>query len=371
MSSTLRIVFVVGSLEIGGAEMQAVGLATRLVLRGHDVRMIALMRGGDLEQDLHDAGIPYRILHIERLIGRSDRGRLDAGETLRGIRILARLSRWFRRESIDVVQAFLLWPSAITLPLAAISGVHVRISGRRNLGTDVAGRRYPVVERVAARASNHVVAVSRAVADAVVAQGVPGRKIRIVYNAVELPPSPAGAVRNQPARGVMIANLIPYKGHRDLVEAMKLLDDPPALDCFGDGSERETLERLIADADLTDVMTLHGLVPHASRRYLDAQFAVLASHEEGMPGAVLEAMAAGLPVVATAVGGVTEVVRDGETGLLVPPHDPLQLSRAIQRLASDPDLRAELGRNARREAGERFSWDRCVREHELLYFKRR
>jgi glycosyltransferase involved in cell wall biosynthesis len=362
-------VFVVGSLEIGGAEMQAVGLAKRLTLRGHDVRIVALMRGGELERDLRDAGVQFRILYIERLIGRSARGRIDAAETLRGLRILARFARWLRNESIDVVHAFLLWPSAITLPLAAMSGVRVRVSGRRNLGTDVAGRRYPVVERVAARASHHVVAVSRAVADAVIAQGVPSHKIRVFYNAVEIPRSPARAVETQPPRGVMIANLIHYKGHRDLVEAMKLLDHPPPIDCYGDGPERGTLERMIADADLTGVITLRGLAPHAARSYLDAQFAVLASHEEGMPGAVLEAMAAGLPVVATAVGGVTEVVRDGETGLLVPPRDPVRLSHAIERLASDPDLRVRLGKNARREAGERFSWERCVREHELLYLK--
>jgi glycosyltransferase involved in cell wall biosynthesis len=327
---------------------------------------MALMRGGPLEDDLRSAGIDYRILGFDKLIQRNERGAVAVRKTLRGLGRLARLVGWLRREQINVLHAFLLWPSAICLPIGALAGVKVRISGRHNLGTDVAGRRYPILERITGLSSHYVVAVSHAVARAISAQGAPGAKIHVIYNAVDEVPAARGVDR-QPPRGVMIANLIHYKGHRDLIEGLALLKDPPHIDCYGDGAERESLEDLARKRNLDGVIVFHGLVPEASRVYQDAQFALLTSHEEGLGIALLEAMAAGLPVVATAVGGVVELIRDSETGLLTPARDPASLARRIDQLASTPELRLTLGRNARREVLERFSWERCVAQHEQLY----
>jgi glycosyltransferase involved in cell wall biosynthesis len=94
---------------------------------------------------------------------------------------------------------------------------------------------------------------------------------------------------------------------------------------------------------------------------------VLASIWEGMPNAALEAMAVGLPVVATGVGGTPEVVADGETGLLVPPRDPDGLSQAIARMLHDPELWRRMGQAGRRRVGQRFSVERMVRQTERLY----
>jgi glycosyltransferase involved in cell wall biosynthesis len=153
----------------------------------------------------------------------------------------------------------------------------------------------------------------------------------------------------------------------DLVEALDLLENPPVIDCYGEGPERERIERAAAQGRVEGRVRLHGRVDNAAEKYREAQFAVLASHEEGLPNAVLEAMASGLPVIATSVGGTPELIAHGETGLLVPPRAPLELARAIETIINDPSLRVELGRRARRRIEERFSWDKCVREHEDLY----
>ncbi len=115
----------------------------------------------------------------------------------------------------------------------------------------------------------------------------------------------------------------------------------------GEGPERERLERIVAELDLGDVVTFEGFVPDAAGRFADAQFSVLPSHNEGLPNAVLESMAYGVPVIATAVAGVPELIDDDVDGLLVTPGDSKALAAAIERLTADPTLRVRLGAAAR------------------------
>jgi glycosyltransferase involved in cell wall biosynthesis len=94
---------------------------------------------------------------------------------------------------------------------------------------------------------------------------------------------------------------------------------------------------------------------------------VLCSHQEGFSNAVLEGMASGLPMIVTDVGGNAEAVLDGESGIVVPPHDPIQLAEAIVRLANDPPLRARLGDAGRRRMAEHFALDRSIGAYDALY----
>jgi glycosyltransferase involved in cell wall biosynthesis len=363
---SLRIILGTGSLEIGGTERQVVRLAVELQGRGHEVTVLVLTRAGALATDLESAGVPVWELGLERELSRSATGRIRMRGLLRLWRRWFGLVRALRRRRPDVVHAFLFWSYVLLLPAARLARVRLRISGRRNMGTEKwAHRLYPLVERAADACSHLVVANAEAIAE-VVGAGVPKRKIRVIPNGVDLG-TPPHAVGRQPARGVMIANLISYKGHEDLLRALSLMLDPPDIDLYGDGPERARVEELVAALGLRGTVRLHGRIPEAARYYHDAQFAVLASHEEGMPNAILEAMAVGLPVVATAVGGVPEVVRNGHTGVLVPPHRPAELAAGIARLAGDPQLRVTMGRTGREMVATTYSWERCVRAHEALY----
>jgi glycosyltransferase involved in cell wall biosynthesis/SAM-dependent methyltransferase len=357
----LRITFVLGSLEIGGVERHTVDLATRLVARGHSVHIVSLMAGGPLEDDLQRAQITYEILGAERVIERSASGAVRPIGSLRNVARLVALVPRIRARRPQVVQAFLLWPSVIGLAAATGALVPVRISTRCNLGTDVTATRHPWAERVVPRLAHRTVAVSRAIAAT-----VPFGDAWVIYNGNAARPF-AAEVSAQPARGVMVANLIHYKGHADLIRALGLLEDPPVVDCVGEGPERANLEELIADERLEGVVRLRGRSSDPSAFYHRAQFALLPSREEGFGNAALEAMAAGLPIIATQVGGLPEIVCHGETGLLVPPGDPTELAAAIERLASDPALRVRLGTAARADVTDRFSWERCVAAHEQLY----
>jgi glycosyltransferase involved in cell wall biosynthesis len=337
-----------------------------LAERGHEVTVLVLTRVGPLAAELQAAGVPIWELGLDGVLARSAKGHVSVGHTLvlwrRWIRLVAEL----RRRRPDVVHAFLFWSYVLVLPAAMAAGVKLRVSGRRNMGTEKSAHRlYPSLERVADACSHVAVANAEAIGD-IVRGTMPKRKVRVIPNGVDLWPA-ALHVERQPARGVMIANLISYKGHEDLLRALSLLSNPPAMDLYGEGPEREPLERLTRDLDLESAIRFRGRVPEAASHYREAQFAVLASHEEGMPNAVLEAMATGLPVVATAVGGVPEIVDHGRTGILVSPRCPQELAAGIAQLAKDPPLRTRMGNAGRDLVAKRYSWEQCVTMHEALY----
>jgi glycosyltransferase involved in cell wall biosynthesis len=135
----------------------------------------------------------------------------------------------------------------------------------------------------------------------------------------------------------------------------------------GDGECRPELERVTAELGLSDVVSFVGYMEDAAVAAAGTDIAVLSSNNEGTPVSLIEASAAGVPAAATAVGGVPDVVADGETGLLVNREDERALAEAIARLAREPELRTRLGASARRHVLERFSSDRLVRDIEALY----
>ncbi|MGI8330310.1 glycosyltransferase [Actinomadura scrupuli] len=363
----LRIVLVVGSLRIGGTETQLVKLAADLRERGHDVHVVAISRGGPLESELRSQGTPARIFAHSGLRLRDDAGWRSPRALLGEARELLAIWRHLRSLRADVCHAFGFTCYTLVLPLALAAGVPVRVNGRRGMPPATpTGLQRRLRDLLGHRCSSVYVCNSHAGArDLQAREGVPAGRIVVIPNGVGIPPAVAEAGR-QPARGVVVANLISYKGHADLVEALGMLAAPPEMCFIGEGPERERLTALVEERGLERVVAFAGTVPVAVRLLRHYQFAVLPSHEEGLPNAVLEAMAAGLPVIATAVGGTPEIVVDGVTGLLVPAHAPDELASAIARLTADPRLREEMGAAGRR-AAEHLSIGSCAARHEAVY----
>ena len=152
-----------------------------------------------------------------------------------------------------------------------------------------------------------------------------------------------------------VGGLQPYKGLNDLAQALEMTTADCEVLVAGDGPERNRLERAFGDAAL-----FLGSVPYDQipALYHEMDVFVLPSHTEGLPRVILEAQATATPVIATRVGGVPEVVEDGETGLLCDPRRPAELESAIDRLAADPSERQSLGANGRTAVEEAFSWNR-------------
>jgi len=196
-------------------------------------------------------------------------------------------------------------------------------------------------------------------------------RIRAIPNGVEIPPDdPAarGRIRAELGLGaapVLMATsrLHPQKGHRHLLDAFALLRASfPALRLavVGDGSERQNLEEQARQLGLADSVAFTGFRADVADLLRAADLFVLPSLREGLPNTALEAMAAALPVVATAVDGVPEAVVAGETGLLVPPGNAARLRDAVARLLTEPDLAARMGRAGRERVREHFALERTL-----------
>jgi glycosyltransferase involved in cell wall biosynthesis len=206
-------------------------------------------------------------------------------------------------------------------------------------GTDVElARRAPRLARSVVRRARLVIAASTALADS--ARELGATEVRVIPSGVDLP-ADVGAEADPP-EVLYAGRLSPEKGVEELVAASRGLN----LVVAGDGPLRALVPKAL------------GFVPHdeLERLYARAAVVVCPSRREGYGVACLEAMAHARPVVATAVGGLRDLVLDGETGLVVPPRDPLALRAALERLLGDPGLRGRLGAAGRLRAQERFSW---------------
>ncbi len=343
----MKIAIVIGSLDRGGSERQVVEFVRATHPRHAECVVICLGAEGVLAPRVRETGARVLAMGIDRP---------------RSAREVYALARRLRRERPDVVYAFLFWGYTLALPLAAlVAPGALRVAARRSLpGADVPRRRAFTALRVLADASAHaVIANSVAVHDAWCARAPRLReRLHVVPNGIELPADGPGAQRaaGAPVSIVCVANLIHYKGHDVLVEAAARIggDRPWRLSLVGEGPQRSSIERAVERLGLGDRVRLLGLRADVDAILRDADIAVLASRTEGLPNAVMEAMARGLPVVATDVGGVAELLGSG-AGTIVAVDDPDALARALRALVEAPDLRRRQGEEGRRVIGERFS----------------
>jgi len=285
--------------------------------------------------------------------------------TLRYIRAFA---HWCRAHRIAVVHAATLSGNLFGLAGASLARVPVRIGSQRGYDFD-RSKAERVLQRAAYATAHRIVSNSAAVADHLVASGVPRERFVVIPNGVArstFPRRPVAAVR----RIAMVGTLRTVKGHDVLIDAAPaLLARHPDLhfDIIGGGPLLGALRERAETRNVAAAFTFYGHREDVAERLAESDLVVMPSRSEGLPNAILEAMAAGRPVVASAVGGIPEVVQDGVTGVLVPPADPAALARAIEALADDPRRADALGIAARAAAESTFSFDRMVQACEQLY----
>ncbi|MFO0851519.1 MAG: glycosyltransferase [Gemmataceae bacterium] len=246
-------------------------------------------------------------------------------------------------------------------------------------------RLYEALDRWHLRLMDHVVCVSDGQAAKVLRAGVSAGRVSVVRNSARpeafADPDPRFRAKlfahfpgDAMVRRVLIAagRLSPEKGFAVLLEAAAvfLAADPAAgVVLFGEGPERATLERRVAELGLGERFALPGFTRDLDKYLPWADVAVLPSFTEGLPNVALEASAAGVPVVATAVGGTPEAVADGETGLLVPPGRPDALAARIGELLADPSCRRQMGDAGRAFVRERFSFAGQAAAYRQLFAK--
>ena len=365
----IRILYVIGTLERGGAEGQLVEMATRLDPTRFAVEVCCLLSAGPHAAALEGAGIPVRVVGFRRLLRRSP---------VRGMGDFMRLVSAIRAARPDIVHGFLFWAYVLGAFAARVAGVGVVVSSRRSLGNFKKGRRiHLALERIANMMTTLVIANSHAVkADAISQEGLPERKVMVIHNGVDL----GRLAETPPARDLnipdgalvvsVIANFIAYKGYRYFFDAWeRVVRERPTAVCLqiGEGPERAQWERRTEEAGLSGSVRFLGSRGDVPAILAATDLVVHPSLEEGFSNAILEAMAAGKPVVATSVGGNVEAVQNGVTGLLVEPRNADQLAAAMSRLLDDPALRSVMGVAARRRVEARFEMDHMIKSYESVY----
>ena len=282
---------------------------------------------------------------------------------------LLAFARWCRRAHLAVIQTCDLYANIFGLPGAALAGVPVRIGSRRELNPDKSPAQIRL-QRLAYRSATKVVANSPAARRILESEGLAPASIAVIPNGVDPATFPERRSAGRVRRFITVANLRAEKSHETLLAAAaSLLPMHPDLEfqIVGDGPRRRQLEQIARDRGLSCV-TFLGHREDVPSLLSDADAFVLPSRSEAFPNGAIEGMAAGLPVVASAVGGLIDLIQDGRTGLLVPPGDPEALAAALRSLIASPERAAALGAAARAEVRRRYSFDRMVSSFEQLYY---
>lgn len=374
-----RVLHLLTSFYVGGTEQQAVALLNRLDQERFDVRLAVLQHEGPL---------------YEQLVGRFPdvpEFRLTSFYNSNAVRQFNRLRDLLLRERIDLLHAHDFYSGMLGVVVARMAGVpiiasqrHLRLSDRRV---------HDWGQRLINRLAHRLLVNSEAIRTQVLqVKSAAPKKIVVIKNGVfddeslasqnghSHRPEVRAEMRAELGRELgldenaqligMVARLEEVKGHRYLVEAAAQVvrRQPQAHFLFvGEGTLRPEIEAQVARLGVASHVHLLGQRKNAARLATAFDLAVLSSLHEGMPNTVIEAMGAGVPVVATAVGGTMEVITDGETGLLAPPANSAALARSICWMMEHDDDRRKIAAHGCQSVLTRFGMSRMVAEVEGLY----
>lgn len=281
----------------------------------------------------------------------------------------AAFARWCRQHGIAVLQACDLYANTFALPAAALAGVPVRLGSRRELNPDKSSGQI-ALQRHAYRCAHGVVANSAAAARQLEREGLAAGRIHVIPNGVAMDRFAARTAARPVTTVLTVANLRKEKAHEVLLHAAaRLAPRYPYLQfqIVGDGPRLAELRALCSTLGLDSRVAFLGHREDVPALLGQADAFVLPSRSEAFPNGAIEAMAAGLPVIASATGGLLDLIESGRTGVLVPPDDPEALAGALEALVISPARAAALGSSARDEVSRRYSFDRMVRAFEDLY----
>jgi glycosyltransferase involved in cell wall biosynthesis len=360
----IRLLLVIPTLVRGGAEKQLALLAAGLPRDQFDVHVAVLTHTGPLEDDLRRAGVPLA------MIGK--RWKLDPGAYWR-------LRRLMKELQPDIVHTWLFAANAYGRQAAIAAGIKHIVAGERCVDP-WKGPIQLSIDRVLAKRTERIVANSSGVQEFYVSRGLPAEKFTIIPNGIG-PFQPGESVSREALLAELklppnarligaIGRLWPQKRVKDLIWAVDLLKsarDDAHLLVIGDGPQRWRLERYRDQNEVADRAHLLGerddvprILPH-----LDCLW--LASEYEGQSNAIMEAMSAGVPVVATDIAGNRDLVVPGETGYLVPVGDRAAFTRHTHELLDDTSTARKLGEAGRARMLSEFTVEKMIERHAALY----
>jgi glycosyltransferase involved in cell wall biosynthesis len=373
-SDKIKLLKFVTSFYIGGTERQFVNLSRAIDPSRFDLHLACLERRGDLLNEIDRSRIPVSEYPVHSLY---------QPETFRQQLSLA---GYLRRNKIQILHSYNFYSNVFAIPAARLAGVPVTVAAIRDMGPYLTPMKKRV-HRFVCRFADSIVVNAEAIRKWLIAEGYSEEKITVIRNGIDFSrfreKTNGASLRRElglPPRAPLVllfSRLNPLKGIEYFLQSASIVA----------GHFPEARFLIVGDAPQTGADYIKGLKDDVARLGLEnrviftgfrldtpellseAAVSVLPSLSEGLSNTLLESMAAGVPVVATNVGGNTEVVEEGVTGLLVPPRDPEAIAHAVCLLLKNPELASSLGRAGKKSVIERFSLDRMVRETEGLYLK--
>lgn len=351
----MKILQIIPSLDMGGAEVMCETLSNQLKKLGHSVTVVSMFRKETvITRRLQAAGVP--VVFLDKKSG------LDLG-------CIRKLRRLLRREKPDAIHVHLyilkyVGLAAFGLGIPIIHTVH-------NVAEEDAEGDGAINRLLYKRGGVIPVSLSREIQKTVVSfYGVPEEASPVIYNGINLENClPKSDYRlSQPVRLLHVGRFNHQKNHPCMVQALKLLRErgyDTELTFLGGGDLLPEVRRQAQELGVAEYIHFEGISDWVYPHLQQADLFLLPSHFEGMPMSLIEAMGTGLPVIASRVGGIPDMVTDGHNGLLIDPNAE-ELANAIARLLDDPELRERLGRNAKEEA-VRFSGETMARNYMKLY----
>jgi glycosyltransferase involved in cell wall biosynthesis len=353
-----RVLHLAKVAGISGTENHLLLLLPALAREGFDVELAMLHEGEagaeELAARLEASGVA---VHRLRFAGAASP------------RTFARVVRTVRARRPDILHTHLVHADFHGLLAGALCGVPVRFSTKHGFNGFRDRRLFGLADRAVARLADVHIAISAGLARYLAErEGFDADAFEIVHYGIE--PGPPPLPLPGAPRLVVVGRLIPIKGHDVLLHALAAVrEDVPAvtLEIAGDGALEAELRGTVTRLSLDDVVTFLGRVERVGEALERAEVVVVPSLGEGFGMVALEAMERGRPVIASAVGGLPEIVQDGRSGLLVPPSDVWQLADAIRALAPNHARTAAFGDSGRARAVEEFSQGRCTARTVALY----
>lgn len=367
----LSILLLGSQMATGGAQKVLLDQALWFHEHGHKVTVIFLYDKEGL-QAKWQAASPFPIISLGAFQGRG-KGIRNIPPLMKG---LFSLWKFLRSEKVDIIETFTHDSSMVALPIAWLARVPVRIATHHGVIEGVSHWR----ESVHAWMVNHniaqkLVAVSKKMYHASLREGVHPERIVTILNGIRpLPIENRSRLEVRKEAGmdvndavlISVGRLVYAKAHEVIIASMPavLKEFPNAkVEIVGEGPLRADLQSQIERLGLSNSVKLLGQSDDVASRLANADVFILSSRSEGLPIALLEAMSAGLPCVATKVEGVDEVLVEGEHGLVVPIENPEALAKAILQLLRDPEARSRMGEAARLHVSENYTVDRMCRQY--------
>jgi glycosyltransferase involved in cell wall biosynthesis len=368
----IKIIFVIGQLGIGGAERQLYYLIKRLDPNKYLPSLIILSDLAEMGQEFEQLEIPIYIL----------KRRLPGWDITR-LMILIHHIRIF---TPDLLHSFLLAANIYSCLAGRLTRVPVVVSERNAEPSNSPDVTFfqRLAERQTIPWATKMIANSKAgAASAMQRSRIDSKKIHVVYNGIDLnrftkKDDKARALRHElglkervPVIGIVGSMVGPRKDHATFLRAMQIVRQSFRSDlqllCVGGGPGLRETQRLVENLGLAKNVTFAGVRFDVPEILGILDILVSSSQWEGMPNVIMEAMAAGKPVVATNVGGTPELVEHGRTGLLVPPKNPVSLAAAVQYLLEHPELAGLMGTTGREKIEQHFTLKKMVKDTENIY----